>query len=455
MTTTGQFYKSGGKLFTTYDATPEGCSMLINDFYDGGYAAFYGSSFARSAGAPGYGDANSFGMFNPKYGMDITAAMFSSKAVTAALGKRAYDHEGLRLAPEMATYGLAGDFVEAGSKVFTGTYDDTAFLGIGASTVQDGKIPDSVQMPVDEIRVPYKELPLPYNYGLGLKALEGKDDTSAYKQYIDMIGTNYADLIDKTILRPITVAQPVRASRETSLNGLARIFSSSQDLGKTYGSTSIVANHILPWGTTWGDSSSYSSSSLAGRRCAADATTAPANRSNYDAQVVDVNGGTLSLATFDKLYMKCMQNWDTASPDGKFWIMSPLMWNKLNMLCKANNIYVNSVYTSVSMGGIKTVEGRDVGMLLNSYNNVPIVMSGNASFDYTSKTISDTRYGDGFLIDGSHAWMCVTSPVEVWSIENPAIMRDLQEHHVTHMRAELRADKFIGSGRITNVAAEA
>ena len=449
--TTGQFYKSGDKLFTTYEATPEGCSQLINDFYDGGYTMFYGGAFARSAGAPGYGDPNSFGMFNPKYGLDITAAMFSSKAITAALGKRAYDHEGMRLAPEMAAYGLAGEFVYKGDKMFTGTYDDSAFLGIGAGTVQDGVIPDSVQMPIDEIRVPYKELPLPYNYGLGLKALEGKDDTSAYKQYIDMIGTNYADLIDKTIMRPITVAQPIYQGRETSLNGLARIFSSSQEVGKVYNGVTVNTNMVLPWGTTWGDSSSYSDSGLANRRVDPSAVSAPANRSNYDAQVIDIGGGIPTLGNFDALFTACMQNWG-GETDSKFWIMSPLLWNKLNMLMKANNIYLNSVYTSLSMGGIKTVEGRDVGMLLNSYNNIPIVMSGNASFDYASKTISSVKYGDGFLIDGKHAWMCVTSPVEVWSIENPAIMRDLKEHHVTHMRAEIRADKFITSGRMTNIA---
>ena len=448
--TTGQFYKSGDKLFTTYDATPEGCSQLINDFYDGGYTMFYGGAFARSAGAPGYGDPNSFGMFNPKFGLDITAAMFSSKAISAALGKRAYDHEGMRLAPEFATYGQGKDFYYKGSRIFDSSLDET-FMGLGAGTNQDGLIQDSVQLPVDEIRVPYKELPLSYNYGLGLKALEGKDDTSAYKQYIDMISTNYSDLMDKTLMRPLTVAQPTLNNRETSLNGLARIFSSSQEFGESYGGTSVTANMILPWGTTWDDTGSFSSSGLAGRRIAADAAAKPDHRSNYDAQVVDLKGGIPSLGNFDLLYTQCMQNWG-GETDNKFWIMSPLLWNKLNMLCKANNIYIDSVYTSLSMGGIKTVEGRDVGMLLKSYNNIPIVMSGNASFDYTSKTISSVKYGDGFLIDGNHAWLCVTSPVEVWSIENPAIMRDLKEHHVMNMRAEVRADKFITSGRMTNIA---
>jgi hypothetical protein len=448
--TTGQFYKSGDKLFTTYDATPEGCSQLINDFYDGGYTMFYGGAFARSAGAPGYGDPNSFGMFNPKFGLDITAAMFSSKAITAALGKRAYDHEGMRLAPEFATYGQGKDFYYKEARIFDSALDE-AFLGLGAGTNQDGKIPDSVQLPVDEIRVPYKELPLSYNYGLGLKALEGKDDTSAYKQYIDMISTNYSDLMDKTLMRPLTVAQPTLQNRETSLNGLARIFSSSQEFGEQYNGVTVNANMILPWGTTWDDTGGFSSSGLAGRRIAADAAAKPDHRSNYDAQVVDLKGGIPSLGNFDLLYTQCMQNWGRET-DNKFWIMSPLLWNKLNMLCKANNIYIDSVYTSLSMGGIKTVEGRDVGMLLKSYNNIPIVMSGNASFDYTSKTISSVKYGDGFLIDGNHAWLCVTSPVEVWSIENPAIMRDLKEHHVMNMRAEVRADKFITSGRMTNIA---
>ena len=457
---TGQFFKSGGEIFTTYDATSEGCSQLINDFYNGGYAAFYGG-FAKSAGYPQFdgGFGYSGGMFNPKFGMDVTAAMFTSKTVSAALPKRAYDKEGMRLVTQFAAYGLAGEFQKNGAKLFNGVYDDDVFLGLGASTVADGKIPDSVKMDYDMIRIPYKELPLPYDYGLGLKALEGKDDTSSYKQYIDLIGQNYSDLMDKTILRPFNLAQPKYQGQETSLNGLARIFASGTELAP-----GDNVNLILPWGGTAGDmAGGYQGQMVSGQGRATGITynddgtiTASThdNQNNYDAQVVDADGAVPALGLFDELYMKCMTNWD-GNYNNKFWVMAPLMWNKLNQLCKANNIYVNSVYATMSISGMKTPEGRDVGMLLNSYQNIPIIMTGNLAYNYTGKTVDTTKYGDCFLLDGEHIWTCVTSPVEVWTIENPAITRDLREQTITHMRAELRADKFISSGRLKNVGASA
>ena len=466
----GQFFKSGGQMFTTYDATSEGCKQLINDFYDGGWQAFY-SSFARSAGSPVFdGGLNntgySGGFFNPKFGMDVTAAMFTSKKVSSALPKRAYDHEGMRLLTQYATYGTAKEFQRFGQPVFgtwsgdtwtpgEGGYGADDFLGLGAATYADGPIMDSVSMTYDMIRIPAKELPLPYDFGLMLKALETKDDdTAAYKQYIDQIGNNYADLMDKTILRDIHLRQPTRNGQETSLNGLARIFSSGEEVG-----VGDNIGMILPWGGINGDmAGGYNGQMSDGQGRATgftydtDGVITAANhtKNNYDSQIVDADGAVPTLGMFDELYMKCMVNWDD-DYNNKFWLMSPLEWMKLNQLSKANQIYNDSVYSTLTISGMKTPEGRDYGWLLNSYQNIPIIMSGNMAFDYGGKTVNTAKYGETMLIDGQHVWMCVLSPVEVWNVENPAITRDLKEKNLTHMRAELRADKFISSGRLKNV----
>jgi hypothetical protein len=364
----------------------------------------------------------------------------------------------MRLVTEYAAYGLGKEFTENGTPVFNAALDDV-FLGLGAATLPDGKIGDSVKMDFDMIRIPYKELPLPYDYGLGLKALEGKDDTSTYKQYIDLIGKNYADLTDKTILRPFNLDQPMRDGVETSLNGLARIFSSGTELA-----VGDKAAKVLPWGGVKSDMTGGYQHLMTDGQGRVKGIEWDSNgivtdisgkvQNNYDAQIVDAEGSVPSLGMFDELYMKCMVNWEGDFSD-KMWVMSPLMWNKLNQLCKANNIYLNSVYTSMTIGGMKTIEGRDVGMLLNSYQNIPIMMSGNMSYSYTGKIVDVTKYGDALLLDNKHVWMCMTSPIEVWTIENPAITRDLREHTITHMRAELRADKYISSGRLKNVGASA
>ena len=55
------------------------------------------------------------------------------------------------------------------------------------------------------------------------------------------------------------------------------------------------------------------------------------------------------------------------------------------------------------------------------------------------------------LLDMDHIWMSTLSPVEVYSNNNIAITRKLQEVNVIHCRMETRIDKFIGHGRIIGI----
>ena len=152
----GEYIKVGQKLGTTFNERADEMFDLIDTFYSGRY------EFAKSAGTAKYGDD---GYFNAIMGKELSLAFFSSDNTFTAIGSRPYAHEGMRIVTEQASYGLnsAGKFV-----------------GLGAGTIQDGRVPASVKMPVNEIRQPYKDLPFRYNYGLGLKALENKDDTSTY-----------------------------------------------------------------------------------------------------------------------------------------------------------------------------------------------------------------------------------------------------------------------------------
>ena len=192
----GQFVKLGNKLGTTYSESGDAMFDLIDDFYTGLY------SFARSAGAATYGDN---GYFNAIMGKEITAAMFSSDNVFTALGARPYNHEGVRIATELATYGLN---------------DQGEFVGLGAYTVHDGRVPESVRMPVHEFREPYKELPFSFDYGLGLQALESKDDTIAYKDYIDKMSANYSDFADRIMIGILFCSRIFNVARIPSSRGI-------------------------------------------------------------------------------------------------------------------------------------------------------------------------------------------------------------------------------------------
>lgn len=428
----GQFINQNGKLGTTYPESPYAMEDLIEDFY--GAAV---SKFMKSAGHAGYGDGNN-GYFNPIFGKYITAAMFMNDNVFTALGARPYTTEGVRISTEAATYGLAS---AADATALGVTEGD--FVGIGATTLPDGDIPGSVAMPVNEFREPSKELPLSFDYGMYLAAVENKDDVVSKKDYLDLISRNYSDLVDKTLMRPVSVKQPMLNGQETSLNGLDRIVSGFSEIGRTVGTTTLTAEDVSPYGgrtATHGDFYAFRSAAT----------------SNLDSNIVDAAGSVLKMEHMRDLYRACQVNWsDSGAPNNKVFFMSNVALDVLGAMLEANQRYLNTVYVQRDFGGVKTIPGRDAGLTLKSYNNIPIIQTGNANFDYTTKRVSSTRMGNIMLLDLDHIWMSMLSPVSLYTADNPAITRTLRERNVLHMRMETRVDSFIQHGKIVGLADDA
>lgn len=418
---TGQYIKLGSQWGTTYEQKGDAMYNMIDDFYNGLYQAF--SPASKSMGAATYGDN---GYFNAIMGKEITTGMFSSKNVFTLLGARPYNHEGVRIAYEQADYGCDPSSGE--------------FLGIGAGTIQDGDIGDPYMIPVEEFREPYKEVPFPWDYGLGLMALEAKDDVSSYQDYAKLISQSYSNLIDQTLLRPMSLKQPTvtKGARtiETSLQGIARCIGSFKEIGKTENGVTIDAAMVTPYGGAKSDFYDFRS----------------AGESVFDGNVVDLQGNPLDLDHMDSLWAQCSVNWDDpASPNNKAWVMGNIMQAKLSAMFRARNIQIDNVFVERGFNGVKTIQGRPGGTLINAYNNVPMFQDGNVNFDFTKKKVSASKMGDIMLLDMDHIWMSTLSPVEVYSNNNIAISRKLQEVNVIHCRMETRIDKFIGMGRIIGI----
>lgn len=415
----GKFIEQGGKLGTLYPESAFATNDLIEDFYN----MHMESAIRKSGGTPTYGDN---GYFNAVFGMEITAGFFLCDNIFTALGTKPYNHEGVRITADpsdASVYDAAGNF-----------------LGVGAFTVQDGNLPAPVSLPVDEIRMPYKELPQLYNYGMGLKLLANKkDDTVAYNDYVSKIVKMYAHNMDQTILRPIWSPQPTVDGVETSLNSIARIDSGFNEIGTVQNGITITDRDVSAYGgrgDSLGDLYKFRSK----------------GESNYDGQLIDAKGGALGISDLNNLWTQCSVNWNSGgNSNGKFWAMGNIAQAKVSALQAASQMLTNAVFVQRSFNGVKTVEGREGGLLLNSYMHIPILVDGNINYNYKKGAVSKVRMGDIYLEDSDHKWFSLLSPVENWSVDNPLLTGALREKNMLHMRGELRADYFISSGRIINL----
>ena len=470
---TGNFLSINGQKMTTYNETAADAERLIDDYYAGGWQAYAGNSFARSLGTAGY-NASQQQMFDPIFGKELQIGIMTSDSVVSAIGSKAYNIEGMRLIMSKNTYSQAKDFKRGNSPVFNDTIMATPnkYLGIGAATVQDGKLTDGTMLNPDQIRVPYKEVPMNWNYGLGLMALESRgDDTGSHEQYMAAMSDFYADEIDKALLRPVTDAQP-RSSwfagyepgmldTETSLTPIRRIVASGLEVGKTYNGVTVTAGMVTPWDGFNNQGLGTTSRRFKGASAVdfgPDSTDATGIvRNNYDSQILDAEGRAFSLEMINTLHTMCMQNRKGMKNNKKcFYIMSPMMWNKLNMLALSNRIYqtVPQMYANVGVGGMETVEGQDGAISFNSYLNQPILVSPNMAYDYEAEAPSNATFGDLIDLEGEYMWMSLLTPMDMWTFKNPVVTQDLEEKYLLHMREELRANKFNGSGALVNVLAE-
>lgn len=403
MSRNGSIIKVGGELMSTYPVSGDGMAQMVRDFYDDKMRLYKSEGFARYS---------TEGMFNAIMGKELFANMFACNNMFTVVGGRPYDHEGMRV-----------------------MYDLAKRRNMGAETVRDGEIGESYRAPVKQIRVPFKDITFPFDIGLSFYATSGKDDVADIQQYIDSMGVTFENGLDADLLRPLSVAQPTLDGEETTINGIERVIACSTEVGSTYDGVEITASHVSPWGGVASDMYPMRSSG---------------KLNNFDGYVNNV-AGALTYDDMKALYSHCQPYWSNMSdPTNKVFGCSIVANEKMGALMDVNNIWRESVFTSIDFNGVKTMEGREGGnILLSSYRNIPIIVDGNYNFDEETG-----RVGDGMgpidLLDLDNLWMSYLTPVDFASTQDFATTRQLRDKMVMHMRCETRCCKFLGQGRITN-----
>lgn len=376
------------------------------------FNGFYQNAMRKSAGPMGY---STTGAVNPIYGQFISAVVFACDSAYTAHPVKQWDKTGIRVQTSLAKKGGIGTY--RGGPVGTPTKPDLAL-----------------------VLEPFKELPFPFEYDVGLMNLENKDDTIRWQDFIEIQGRTYSDAVDFDMLRPTEVATPTLKGEEIQIEKLSRIIGSNAEIGQSYDSlntgtsASVTASEVSPYGGTTSSLYAYRSAGV----------------SAFDSYV-DNAKTTLDLSDLDKAWSGCAPYWaNTASPQNKGWIMSFEAQRRVGGLLSASNRYMESVFTTRDINGVKTVPGRDVGFVTKAYNDIPIISEGNINVNQASQVIPDNpAVGDIYLEDYDHIWYKALMPVDFRTTDRWEIYDQLTNKAIFMMEGELCSDMWRGMAKIT------
>lgn len=376
------------------------------------FNGFYQNAMKKSAGPMGY---STTGAVNPIYGQFISAVVFACDSAYTAHPVKQWDKTGIRVQTSLAKKG-------------------------GLGTYRGGPLGTPTKPDLELVLEPYKEIPFPFEYDMGLMNLESKDDTIRWQDFIEIQGRTYSDAIDFDMLRPTEFAQPTMKGEEIQIERLSRIIASYSEIGQSYdslntgSSTTITASDVSPYGGTTSSLYPYRSAKVT----ALDA-------------YVDNAKTTLDLADLDKAWSGCAPYWaNTASPQNKAWIGSFEAQRRIGGLLSASNRYMESVFTTRDINGVKTVPGRDVGFVTKAYNDIPYISEGNINVDRESQIIpTSPALGDIYLEDFDHIWYKALMPVDFRTTDRYEIYDMLTNKAVFMMEGELCSDSWRGMAKIT------
>ena len=376
------------------------------------FNGFYQNAMRKSAGPMGY---STTGAVNPIYGQFISAVVFACDSAYTAHPVKQWDKTGIRVQTSLAKKG-----------------------GIG--TYRGGPLGTPAKPDLAMVLEPYKEMPFQFEYDVGLMNLENKDDTIRWQDFIEIQGRTYSDAIDFDMLRPTEVATPTLKGEEIQIEKLSRIIGSYSEIGQSYdtlgsgASATITASDVSPYGGTTSSLYAYRS----------------AGASAFDAYVDNANT-TLDLSDLDKAWSGCAPYWaNTASPQNKGWVISFEGQRRVGGLLSASNRYMESVFTTRDINGVKTVPGRDVGFVTKAYNDIPMISEGNLNVNQETQIIpTSPAIGDIFLEDYDHVWYKALMPVDFRTTDRWEIYDMLTNKAVFMMEGELCSDSWRGMAKIT------
>ena len=347
--------------------------------------------------------------------------------------------------------------------------------GQSSGVVRGGFAPQPVYGNYATVEMPYKVLAHRFAMNLGQTDIgdKGEDDVLTWQQQFTEEGNTFLWSQNNDLLRRVEDAPVVGQGGKAStaldpfgtegteivgLESIDRIISNMAE-GKF-----LPAGYNVPWKLTNDDSVDFPSSDSGKtgalnkyRNPSADGAVTSSNfdcyvDSNYTSGSTDgtAQNRQLTLSMIDNLFLSCMPYWDQNSTRGKALITGYDTLGKIQTILQPQQRFLGFQSAQVDLNGVKTVEGRDTGFQVATYNGVPIIpdlMVGRG--DHSDATAGCARM---YLTDSDILFNGVVRAPVVEQTENSIISGRYIRLADMNVIQETQVDgKFKGLGKIIHL----
>ena len=290
----------------------------------------------------------------------------------------------------------------------------------GDGVAQGGAVPSSTQDGLDTLEINPKTLSNVLDISTAELAMEGRDDVAKWAELVDARRKIMMMGWDKSFLTYAPIA-----------SGLTNI--NMETIDRMIASYDQYVNS--------GESPVSGSLTYAGKTRASAATY-------YDAYVKHFSGTktTLALKHLDDMVANCQPYWDDGSFENKHWLTgvdTSVRIQQLHMVQFRGRL--DSAPATYTVGGVKTLPGTPGLVLVNMYDNMPIVPDPFVDNHYTS---SLTGLSKVYLVDDNYVEVAIGQPLEYQESKEYLATGYLAKRGIFHAVLENAMWKFGCMGKL-------
>lgn len=384
-------------------------------------------------------------MFNAIYGPRAYNLAYNRYNALAALGDKAY-YTGVRFQLDLSSKDANNKIVSPG--VIRGGFRGAPKIAKYA-TVEE----------------PYKVNEWNFAMEFGMIAINGIDDVLKWEQQMEFETKTWLNAMNCDVLRraedapivgqgqfPVGSGQVITSTERVGLESIERIISNSDE------AQYLPATYVVPWYVTPNLPSS-DGNALVPYRDRTNAAFDATSDNNFNSYVdQNYTSGTttgqatmrqLNLSMIDNMFNTCMPYWEDNRTAGKVLITGYDTMTKLQAILQPQQRYQGTQMAQMTVNGISTVEGRDTGFQVASYNGVPILPDKNVA----RGDISDATAGVGriYLVDTDNLSRGHLKSTVVTVSDNTIMVGSYNRLCNMYDLSEIQCTGFRGQGKILHL----